>query len=185
MVVAGAVQTVVDVAAALVVTFAVAGAVGVWMTARAARRRWRRWRSAMTLARQVRQAPAALAAVAALPVTDVDWWLGQRDRHRMWRAVSSAERAVAAAKQADAPLGDLVVLTRQLRSTARSTDALVRAGGRDSRRQVDDVVAAAHDIRAVTAESLLLVARPETSWLADAVRTEVAALRHGLAAIQR
>jgi hypothetical protein len=176
------VRTFVDVVAAVFVVFAVAAAVSVWMTVRAARRRWRRWRSAMTVARQARQAPAALAAVASLPLADVAWWLGQRDRHRMWRAVTAAERAVRAAKKADAPLGDLVVLTRRLRASASASDALVRAGSRDARRHVDEVVTASHDIQAAAGESLLLIAGPASTGLVDAVRVEVTALRHGLAA---
>jgi hypothetical protein len=179
MVLAAPVQSFVDAAAAVVLVLAVAGAVSVWMTVRAARRRWRRWRSAATLVGQVRHAPALAAAVASLPVADAGWWLGQRDRHRMWRAVSAAERAVAAARSADAPIGDLVVLTRRLRSSARATDALVRAGGRSAGRDVTEVVATAREIQRAAAESLLVVARPAATGLADAVRIEVAALRHG------
>lgn len=184
MVLAGAVQTAVDLTAATVLVFALVGAFTMWRAARAARRRWQRWRRTVTIAGQVRRAPTAVAAVASLPVTDVDWWLRQRDRHRMWRSVAAAERAVRAARRADAPLGDLVVLSRQLRGTARTVDALAQAGGRrpQSRQRVDEVVAAAASIQAVATESLLTVAAPETTGIAAAVELEIAALRHGLAA---
>ena len=184
MVLAGAVQTAVDLTAAAILVFALVGAFTVWRTARAARRRWQRWRRTVTMAGQVRRAPTAFAAVASLPVTDVDWWLRQRDRHRMWRSVAAAERAVQAARRADAPLGDLVVLSRQLRSTARTVDALASAGGRrpQSRQRVDEVVAAAASIQAAATDSLLAVSAPETTGIAAAVELEIAALRHGLAA---
>src|SRR3954449_2118282 len=194
---AGALQVVTGVATVVLVVFMLAGVVAVWSFVRASRRRYRRLR--MTLAGLSRaSARSALLAgagarvvsgVAALPVADMSWWATQRDRHRMWRAVTAADRPVATAVAADAPVGDLAVLTRRLRKTAASVDAAMRASGRSTalpdavRRQVVDVVRAADDVRDAAVEALAAVAQPATSALTDAVRTEVAALRHGLATI--
>jgi hypothetical protein len=114
-------------------------------------------------------------------VTDVKWWAAQQQRHGMWRAVSTAERAVRAAHAAGAPTGDLVALVNQLRTTARSVDAALRAGAGD-KTQAAEVRTTARQIQQIAAEALLSVARPESAGIAAAVEIEVAALRHGLAA---
>ena len=109
---------------------------------------------------------------------------GYGDRHRMWRAVSAAERAVAAAVAAEAASGDLPSLVRRLRRAAQSVDRLLdrsrlehRSGRQVELRRVMDL---AETIRTAATESLLTVTAPATSSLADAVATEVSALRHGL-----
>jgi hypothetical protein len=184
MVVAGAGGALVETAAVVFLAGAVVAVMATWMAVRAARRRLRRWRYLRATVPWVARGAAAFAALAAAPVADRDWWVTQRERHRMWRAVAAAERAVHAARRADAPVGDLAVLSRQLRSTARTVDALQRAGGRGrrSRQRVDEVVAAAGSIQAAATESLLAVAEPETTGITAAVELEIAALRHGLAA---
>lgn len=127
--------------------------------------------------------PTMVAAVASAPASDPRWWLRQRDRQRMWRAVVSAERAVQAANAADAPLGDLVILTRRLHRTARSVDAMLRAGADgEAKSHVADVMTAASEIRSAAVDALVSVAQPQATGLTDAVSLEVAALRHGLAA---
>lgn len=185
MVLAGAGQVVVETAAVVFLAGTVAAATAAWLAVRAARRRLRRWRhlrAAVPWA--ARGASGLVAVVASSPVTDRHWWSAQQQRHGMWRAVSSAERAFRAARSAGAPTGDLRVLSHQLRGAARSVDAALRAGA-GSRGQVAEVVATAREIQQVAAEALLAVARPESAGVAAAVEIEVAALRHGLAAAHR
>ena len=185
MVVAGAGQVVVETAAVVFLAGTVAAATSAWLAVRAARRRLRRWRLARTAVPWVtRGATGAFALVSSSPVADRHWWVTQHERHRMWRAVSGAERAVRAARSADAPTGDLVGVTYQLRTAARSVDAALRTGSAagPARAQAAEVVAAAREIHQAAADALVAVAAPETSGIAASVELEVAALRHGLAA---
>ena len=102
----------------------------------------------------------------------------------MWRAVSAAERAVAAAVAADAASGDLPSLVRRLRRTAQSVDRLLAAAGSGASGEVAEelqrVLKLSETIRGAATEALLTVTTPATSSLAEAVATEVSALRHGL-----
>src|SRR3954453_10545255 len=110
--------------------------------------------------------------LAAAPVADRHWWLSQHERHRMWRAVSGAERAVRAARSAGAPTGDLRSLVAQLRTAARSVDAALRAGapgGRTAaaaRSEAAVVVPSAAEIQQTATDALMTVARPETAGIA-------------------
>jgi len=188
MVVAGAGQVVVETAAVVFLVGTVAVGTATWLAVRAARRRLRRWRHLRPTGPWVaRGAAGAFAAVASSPVADRHWWVTQHERHRMWRAVSGAERAVRAAQSADAPTGDLRSVVRQLRTAARSVDAALRTGATagPARAQAAEIVAAARAIHQAAADALLAVARPETTGLAATVELEVAALRHGLAAAHR
>ncbi|HET7311978.1 MAG TPA: hypothetical protein VFJ17_11715 [Mycobacteriales bacterium] len=185
MVLAGAGQVVVETAAVVFLAGTVAAATAAWLAVRAARRRLRRWRLARTAVPwMTRSAAGAVAAITSSPAADRHWWMTQHERHRMWRAVSGAERAVRAARSAEAPTGDLRSLVRQLRTTARAVDAGLRTGSTagPARAQAAKVVAAAREIHQAAADALLSVARPETTGLAAAVEVEVTALRHGLAA---
>src|SRR3954447_24629651 len=129
MVLAGAEQVVVETAAVVFLVGTVVAATAVWMAGRAARRRLRRWRRLRASFPGVaRGAAGAFAAVASSPVAARHWWTTQHERHRMWRAVSGAERAVRAARSAGAPTGDLRTVVRQLRTAARSVDAALRTG---------------------------------------------------------
>lgn len=127
-----------------------------------------------------------MVGVASLPVTDLSWWVAQRDRHRMWRAMAAADRAVAAAVAANAPIGDLAAMNRRLQQTAEAVDATLRvsagspAGLRAVRRQVTELVAAAEQVHSAALDALTAAAQPATSGLSGAVRDEVAAVRHGL-----
>lgn len=152
------------------------------------RRRWRRRRSlrALDLTRLPLSAPVArVTGVVVSSIGSPSWWLVQRDRHSMWRAVSSARRAVSVAAGAGAPLGDLPGLTRQLERAARGVDAALRAGGRDPRLGRDAaadrarVENAAADIRAA-AVSCLQVTQPEVQPVVSAIAVEVAALAAGV-----
>lgn len=172
----------------VLVTVLVVGGVFAWWSFRKARGWYRRARIAIGLVPNNRTGASsrAMAGVASLPLTELSWWVVQRDRHRMWRAVTAADRAVATAVAAKAPIGDLPALTRQLRQTAESVDATLRACGpsvsavRPLREQVTELVVAAEHVRAAALEALTAVSQPATAGLTDAVRVEVAALRHGL-----
>jgi hypothetical protein len=60
---------------------------------------------------------------------------------------------------------------------------MLRAGADDeARTHLAQVIDAARDIRAAAVDALITVAQPQATGLADAVRVEVAAIRHGLAA---
>jgi hypothetical protein len=186
MAVAGAADVVAGSMAVFFVVMALVAVVGLWWTTRVVRR-WRRgFRSMLTREGLTHTGSTVVVSVAALSVTDRAWWVVQRDRHRMWRAVTAAERAVAAAVTEDAPIGDLPALTRHLLRTAGSVDAALRACERSSdglrplRQQVTEVVNAAREIQAGAVEALTAIAVPATTGLTDAVRTEVAAVRHGL-----
>src|SRR3954466_11404501 len=123
MVVAGAGQVLVETAAVVFLGGIVAPVTAAWLAVRAARRRLRGWRQLRaTVPWVTRGAGSAFAMLAAAPVADRHWWLSQHERHRMWRAVSGAERAVRAARSAGAPTGDLRSLVHQLGSAARSVD---------------------------------------------------------------
>jgi hypothetical protein len=134
--------------------------------------------------------PAARAA-AATTLGSPAWWAVQRDRHRMWRAVSSAEHAVAVARGAGAPVGDLPILSRQLTSAAAGVDALLRASSRTrslrreavaERRQVES---AAADLYRAALDSLRVAAAAGTEPVLSAVRLEVEALAAGVRAIRQ
>ena len=185
MVLAGAGQVLLETAAVVFLGGAVAAATAAWLAVRAARRRLRRWRHVRAAVPwATRSASGLVAAVASAAVTEPRWWATQHRRHQMWRAVSSAERAVRAARSAGAPTGDLRVLVHQLRRAARSVDAALRAGAGSSS-QVTEVVATAREIQQVATDALMSVAGPESAGIAAAVEIEVAALRHGLAAAHR
>jgi len=152
---------------ALLLTLAMFGA-SIWLMVRSVRRRLRRVR----------------ARFGGLPVVNLSWMQAYGDRHRMWRAVSAAERAVSAAVAADAASGELPSLVRRLRRTAQSVDRLLAAAGssasRDVAKELQRVLQLSETIRAAATEALLTVTTPATSSLAEAVATEVTALRHGL-----
>ena len=80
-----------------------------------------------------------------------------RVRRRMWVAVEDAESAVAHATEHDAPVAELPSVCRSLRVVADELDALLRLERRlpagtartgDVRRQVAEVIDAAHDVQA-------------------------------------
>ena len=129
--------------------------------------------------------PAAGLGVVATTVASPSWWLVQRDRHAMWRSVAGAQRAVSVAVRADAPVGDLPALMRQLQRAATGVDAAMRASG-STRRLPRDVAAervrletAAADIRAAAVESLAACGSDVES-VVSAVAVEVAAVAEGL-----
>jgi hypothetical protein len=116
------------------------------------------------------------------------WWLIQNRRHRMWRAVSSAQHAVSVARRADAAVGDLPALASRLTAAASGVDAVLRANGRhgslpdEDGRECDRIVAAAEDLRAAALSSLRSGSRVDTDTVASAVQIEVAAVAAGVRA---
>ena len=155
---------------ALLLVFALVG-VSVWWAVRSVRRRLRRLRRLQS-------------SLGWLPMAGLVRWQAYGERHRMWRAVSGAERAVRAAVAADAASGDLPSLVRRLRRAAENVDRLLVAAGSGASGQVAAELRRVLDlsqvIRTAATEALLTVTAPATSSLAEAVATEVSALRHGL-----
>ena len=176
----------------LLITIAVMGALAVATTGAlafvAVRSVRRRYRAARARVRSLRLPPAP---VTVATMTSPGWWTAQNRRHRLWRAVSSAEHAVTLARRSDAPVGDLPSLTTQLRSAAVGVDAVLRAtavGGSlrpDDRAAYDQVVAAASDIHQAALSSLRTTSRADTEPLLSAVQIEVAALAAGVRAASR
>lgn len=164
-------------------------AVGTTLAVRGVRRRYRRVRSRFaSLDAGPGSRLPAVRATAVATVGSPTWWVAQRDRHRMWRAVSSAQHAVAVAQRAGAPVGDLPTLTRQLSGAARGLDAVLRAGARGGaargelaaeRRRLEAAAAALHE---AALDSLRIVAAADAEPVLSQVRLEVAALGAGLRA---
>lgn len=140
------------------------------LAVRAVRRRYRRLR----------------ARVGTLDVGSAAWWASQRDRQRMWRAVSAAQNAVAIAQESGAPVGDLPALCRQLSTAAAGVDAVLRAsaGDRSLRRDAsaEQVERAALDVQRAAVQSITMVTAADTQPMITAVRQEVVALSAGVRA---
>jgi hypothetical protein len=169
-------------------------AAGLWWL----RRRVRRLRRAG----QMMAVRAAMAAVGAanrgrrrawsVPLPDRRWLAAARERRRLWRAVAAAEHAVAVARQAGAPTGDLDGLCRRLRQAAGDADRCLSVSrrpaepgaghGAGAMAEVSDLVAAAGVIQDAAASAVASMARPASASLAEDVRREAAALAAGIAA---
>lgn len=166
--------------------------VSVWIGVAAVRLR-RKWRRRQTLLQRIVRQPLAFVPVSRVSegvtstVASPSWWLVQRDRRSMWRSVATARRAVAVASRANAPVGDLPVLTRQLQKAAVGVDAALRASGGE-RRIARDVTAdririeeAAADIRSAAVASLGAI-RADVQPVVSAISIEVTALAAGIQA---
>src|SRR5438309_4908310 len=129
--------------------------VSIWLVVRSVRRRVRRLR----------------AGFGALPALGFSLLQGYGDRHRMWRAVTAAERAVAAAVSADAASGDLTSLVRRLRRAAQSVDRLLATAGPRASAEVTAelrrILEMSETIRVAATEALLTVTSPATTSLAE------------------
>jgi hypothetical protein len=116
------------------------------------------------------------------------WWLVQGRRHRLWRAVTSAEHAVRVASEAGGAVGDLPALAARLRAAATTLDAVLRASERqgslreEDRLDCDRIMAAAADVRDAALSSLRLDSHADTDSVVSAVQIEVAALAAGVRA---
>ena len=167
-------------------------ATGVWWLRRRLRRRLERVRLPLTgrsRGSAVRTDAPGQWWLWSLPLTDRRWRDGVRARRELWRAVSAAEHAVAAAHLGGAPTGDLDGLCRRLRRAADSADCSLAIWQRSAAgtgpdhviAEVRDLVSAARQIQAAASSALASVSRPVARELADDVRAEVVALRAGVA----
>lgn len=159
------------------------------LAVRGVRRRYRRLRARMSMrgvGTTSRPDLPAVRAAAAATVGSAAWWASQRDRQRMWRAVSGAQNAVAVAQEAGAPVGDLPALCRQLSSAAAGVDAVLRAGAGDRswRRDAsaEQVEQAALDVQRAAVQSITMHTAGDTQPMLTAVRQEVVALSAGVRA---
>lgn len=167
-------------------------AVSVVVAVRAVRRRFRRARAGLfgvtglSLPWAGRPDLRALRGVAVGTLGSPAWWVVQRDCHRMWRAVTAADRAVGLARKSGAPVGDLPALVRQLSSAARGVDAVLRASAPDRalRRRAaterDRIEAAAAEIHHAAVDALNVMVDVDTEPMMSAVRLETAALAAGV-----
>ena len=114
-----------------------------------------------------------------------------RVRRRMWLAVEAAEAAVAHVSEHDAPVAELPSVCRSLRAVAGELNSLLRLERRlpadtvrtDAlRRQVADVMEAAHDVQASALRAGSDATEPQVRALVRHARDEVdivsAALAH-------
>jgi hypothetical protein len=181
-------------AGGVVVLAVAAGAV--WWVKRRVRRRLERIGRAVA----GRAAGISAGAVAAgwqwlwsRPLPDRRWIAASRARRRLWRAVSSAGHAVAVAREAGAPTGDLEALCRRLRQAAADTDrSLVMAGRATAATrtepgsaEVGDLVRAAGLIQEAAASAVASLSLPAATSLADDARREAEALSAGIASASR
>lgn len=168
-----------------------AGAVAAVVVGRV-RRRYRAVRARLLGAREAPfDLPGMLresGSVAVASIGSPGWWAVQNRRHRMWRAITSAEHAVNVARGAGVAVGDLPALASRLRTAATEVDAVLRASGRQgSLRKADSVdcdriVAAASDVRDAAVSSLRFGSHADTDTVWSAVQIEVAALAAGVRA---
>lgn len=172
--------------------FVVATGVAALVVVRRVRRRYRRLRARFLGVRAAQRDLHSLlrvsGSVASASIGSPGWWLVQNRRHRMWRAVTSAEHAVSVARRADVTVGDLPSLVGRLRVAATGMDAVLCASGRQGslrdqdRLDCDRIVAAAADVRAAAVASLRSDSHADTQSVVSAVQIEVAALAAGVRA---
>lgn len=189
MVTAGAAQTVATTFSVLAVALVVMLVVTVWMAWRKASRAVRRLRgralevvAGIVPSRAGADGPAAAGARLQ--------WAALGERHRMWRSVVAAERAVAAGQRAGVPVGDLPALVRRLRLVAGDVDIALRGSAVASpqsagaaRRRAAEITRTASGIRVAAADAMTTFDRGQSSGLFDAVEVEIEALRYGLRAV--
>lgn len=138
--------------------------------------------------RRLRRLAAASTSLATT-LTSAQWWATQQERRRMWRAVTAAKHAVAVARRAQAPVGDLPTLASQLETAARCADALARATAHSPRgtavasTDVRRVEEAALQMHRAAVDSLQLIANSEVSPLLPSVRLEAQAVAAGIRAV--
>jgi hypothetical protein len=128
------------------------------------------------------------------PVPNRHWVAATLARRRLWHAVTAAEHAVAQARKASAPTGDLNSLCHRLRQAAADTDRSLAIASRAMppgalpahvSSQAADLVATAGRIQDAAASATASVSHPKVASLADDVRQEVVALSAGLASAAR
>jgi hypothetical protein len=167
-------------------------AAGLWWLRRRMRRLRRAGRVMAGRAAVVAAGAAARRGAWSVPLPDRRWLAAARERRRLWRAVGAAEHAVAGARQAGAPAGELGDMCRRLREAAGYADRCLSVSGRPAASravhgagalaEVSGVVTAAGLIQDAAASALAAMARPAAASLADDARREAAALAAGIAA---
>jgi hypothetical protein len=178
------------------VLLAVAAAAVWWL-----RRRIRRRLQVLGLALAGRAQAAAAGAASgrrrwawSLPAPGRRWIAAGRARRKLWRAVGAAGHAVAVARKAGAPTGDLDALCRRLRQAAADADRSLAMAGRATgpghqpelvSTQVTDLMLAAGAIQDAAASSVASISRPAGRSLADDACREAEALSAGIASAQR
>jgi hypothetical protein len=183
---AGNAETVATAVSVTLLLVVIGAAVTSALAVRAARRRYLQLRRRLVVAPLV-AGPRVVNYVMRSPAASPTWWTAQVDRRRLWRSVSAAEHAVATAKAAGAPVGDLPTLSRQLRRAAVAVDRALVATGRARtpasavvKQRERDVRDSASRIYAAAMESLTTTASHHTSELARSVQIETEALHAGL-----
>jgi hypothetical protein len=169
-------------------------AVSITFAVFAARRRYRKTR-ARVLAAFIpgRGGSGALASsMRALPAAQPGWWSVQRERRQLWQSVQAAEHAVASATAANAPVGDLPRLVRQLRGAADAVDVALQAGSRAHTHIPDSVHTqraelqrTANEISRSALDSLATTSHGPTHDLSHAVKVEAHSLAAGLRSAYR
>lgn len=140
--------------------------------------------------RRYRAARERLRGLRSAPVGTPAYWSVQNRRHRMWRAVTSAEHSIGLARASDVAVGDLPFLTQRLRVAADGMDAVLRASARtgslttEDRADCDRIIVAGAEIQAAALDSLRTASRADTEPVVSAIRIEVAALAAGVRAAQ-
>jgi hypothetical protein len=167
---------------------AVTLAVGLWWLRRRVRRLRRAGRALAARARvvAVSAADAGRRRAWSVLLPDRRWLAAARERRRLWRAVGAAEHAVAAARRAGAPAGELDQLCRRLRQAAGNADrclSVSRGGaGQGGSAEVSEVVAAAGVIAEAAASAAAAMTQSAYQDLAGDARREAEALAAGIAA---
>lgn len=161
-------------------------------TVRRGRRRYHAFRASLsslrTGCRPGRWNPGSVIAVATATVGSPGWWMVQRRRHQMWRAVTAAEHAVKVAEHAGVPVGDLPLLARRLRTATRGVDAQMRASavaGALPKNVTDEpsrIQTAAVEVHRAALDAMRVMTGAEAEPLVSAIRVEVAALAAGVRA---
>jgi hypothetical protein len=172
--------------------FMLAAGAAAFVVVRRVRRRYRSMRARLVSFRgrppDLQGLISVSGSVASTTIGSPGWWVAQNCRHRMWRAVTSAEHAVSVAHRADVAVGDLPGLATRLRATADGVDAVLRACGRQGslrehdRRDCERIVTAASELRQAALSSLRSGSHTDTETIASAVQIEVAALAAGIRA---
>jgi len=163
-----------------------------YVVVRGARRRYHRVRARLAAARTTGPGLVGLVhrsgSVAAGSLGSPGWWAMEHRRHRMWRAVTSAEQAVTVARQAGAPVGDLPVLAQRLHAAARGVDAVLRADGGtgslqpEHRADSDRIASAAFELRRAALTAVSAGTHADASSVVSAIRIETAAVTAGIRA---
>ena len=112
-----------------------------------------------------------------------------RVRRRMRVAVEDAEIAVAHAESRQAPVAELPAVCRSLQRVADELDGLLKLErrlppGADVRRQVAEVIGAAHDVRAAAVRAGSDATEPQVRSLVRHARDEVDIVSTALAAMR-